>query len=286
MWPPQVWYRPYPSSQGAGHQPYMYTEYNPPYEWQMPQMPPQMPPQMHPAYTQQQHHQQHQQHQQPHYRPRAEMPEPDVMLSGEVRIARGFNSLVKCMLRKMTRSLAQSPVEMSVVPFAAFEAIATQPSSSRAREADREDAESALDIRGSAPSVLAFPVHVPTSIEDALTKQMEFVDWMITQSATNVHHSHHASFHAALLVVRGELRFTRLVHRHAAGASLYNGDKELQPVPDFDSALAGLDHCTEYVTARRDNPLTEKDRGKKALAEAFLKAITELKQKLEQAGPS
>ena len=217
----------------------MYTEYNPPYEWQMPQMPPQMPPQMHPAYTQQQPH--HQQHQQPHYRPRVEMPEPDVMLSGEVRIARGFNSLVKCMLRKMTRSLAQSPVEMSVVPFAAFEAIATQPSSSRAREADREDAESALDIRGSAPSVLAFPVHVPTSIDDALTKQMEFVDWMITQSATNVHHSHHASFHAALLVVRGELRFTRLVHRHAAGASLYNGDKELQPVPDFDSALAGLD---------------------------------------------
>jgi hypothetical protein len=206
-----------------------------------------------------------------------EMPEPDVMLSGEVRIARGFNSLVKCMLRKMTRSLAQSPVEMSVVPFAAFEAIATQPSSSRAREADREDAESALDIRGSAPSVLAFPVQVPTSIEDALTRQMEFVDWMLTQSATNVHHSHHAAFNAALLVVRGELRFTRLVHRHQAGSSVY-GDKELQPSPDFESALAGLEHCAAYVTARNID-----EKGKKA---DMVKAIADLKQKLTTAGPS
>lgn len=277
MWPPQVWYRPYPSSQGAGHQPYMYTEYNPPYEWQMQQMPPQMPP-MHPAYAQQQHPHHHQ-HQQQHYRPRAEMPEPDVLLSGEVRIARGFNSLVKCMLRKMTRSLAQSPVEMSVVPFAAFEAIATQPSSSRAREADREDAESALDIRGSAPSVIAFPVQVPTSIEDALTRQMEFVDWMLAQSATNVHHSHHASFNAALLVVRGELRFTRLVHRHQTGNSLY-GDKELQPMPDFESALAGLDHCAAYVTARSD---TEPVKTKKP---GFLKTIADLRQKLMEAGIS
>jgi hypothetical protein len=208
------------------------------------------------------------------------MPEPDALLSGEVRIARGFNGLVKCMLRKMTRSLAQSPVEMSVVPFAAFEAIAAHPSSSRAREADREDAVSSLDIRGSAPSVLAFPVQLPTSIDDALTRQMEFVDWMLTQSATNVHHSHHASFNAALLVVRGELRFTRLVHRHqTAGGSLY-ADKELQPLPDIDSALAGLDHCSAYAARIQ----TEADRTKKGTAEALVKSIAELKNKLVALG--
>ena len=243
-----MWYRPYTPTQGAGPSPYMYTEYTP-YEW--PQMPPPMPPMppMHRAYAQQPHHQQQQQQHPSQYRhPHVEMPDPEVALSAEVRIARGFHALVKCMLRKMTRSLAQSPVDMCVVPFAAFEPL-TQLTPSKARDGERADMEAAADIRGAAPSVIEFQVELPISIEDALTKQIGFVDWMITQSATNVHHSHHAAFTAALSVMRAELRFTRLVHRHQTGTfeSIY-GDNELQPLPGFASAFAGLEHCATHLS--------------------------------------
>jgi hypothetical protein len=170
----------------------------------------------------------------------------------------------------MTRSLAQSPVEMSVVPFAAFEPL-TQLTPSKARDGERADTEAAADIRGAAPSVIEFQVELPISIEDALTKQIGFVDWMITQSATNVHHSHHAAFTAALSVMRAELRFTRLVHRHQTGTSesIY-GDNELQPLPGFASAFAGLEHCAAYLRDLKQEP---KQQQQKQAAEHKKKAL-------------
>ena len=268
-----MWYRPYAPTQGAGPSPYMYTEYTP-YEW--PQMPPPMPPMppMHRAYAQQQ-----QQHPSQYRHPHVEMPDPEVALSAEVRIARGFHALVKCMLRKMTRSLAQSPVDMCVVPFAAFEPL-TQLTPSKARDGERADMEAAADIRGAAPSVIEFQVELPISIEDALTKQIGFVDWMITQSATNVHHSHHAAFTAALSVMRAELRFTRLVHRHQTGTSesIY-GDNELQPIPGFASAFAGLEHCAAYLSNLKVEPKTRQaaELKKKAAEAAVQQAIVAMR---------
>lgn len=270
-----MWYRPYTPTQGAGPSPYMYTEYTP-YEW--PQMPPPMPPMppMHRAYAQQPHHQQQQQHPSQYRHPHVEMPDPEVALSAEVRIARGFHALVKCMLRKMTRSLAQSPVDMCVVPFAAFEPL-TQLTPSKARDGERADMEAAADIRGAAPSVIEFQVELPISIEDALTKQIGFVDWMITQSATNVHHSHHAAFTAALSVMRAELRFTRLVHRHQTGTSesIY-GDNELQPLPGFASAFAGLEHCAAYLSHLKVD--TKKPDHKKKAADTVQAAISAMRE--------
>jgi hypothetical protein len=58
-------------------------------------------------------------------------------------------------------------------------------------------------------------------------------------------------------------------------------DKELQPLPDIDSALAGLDHCSAYATARIQN---DTDRAKKGTAEALVKSIAELKSKLTTLG--
>lgn len=184
-----------------------------PYEWQPMPMP--MPPRR-ATYT--------------------EEPRADVEESAEAAVAKAFSTLVDTMTVQMGRSLARVPIHDQIVPFAALSG----------------SAETAA-VRGSAPAPMPFTVKIPLSVEAALTDQIAFLEWMITQSATNIHHRQHAAFHAALRMARASARFTRLMYRQAGGVGSVYEDPELQPLPDRAAALAAYEHLARFVESEKKN---------------------------------
>ena len=217
---------------------YMYTEH--PYEWAP--MPPPMPAPMPPPMP-------------PRRATYAEETRADVEESAEAAVAKAFATLVDAMTVQMGRSLARTPVHDRIVPFAALSSSADTAA-----------------VRGSAPSPMSFKVKVPLSVDEALTDQIAFLEWMITQSATNIHHRQHAAFHAALRMARAAARFTRLMYRQAGGVGSAYQDPELRPVPDRAAALSAYEHITRFVQAERD--ASQSDRAYKAALDAIDRDVT------------
>ena len=163
-----------------------------------------------------------------------EEPRADVEESAEAAVAKAFSTLVDTMTVQMGRSLARVPIHDQIVPFAALSG----------------SAETAA-VRGSAPAPMPFTVKIPLSVEAALTDQIAFLEWMLTQSATNIHHRQHAAFHAALRMARASARFTRLMYRQAGGVGSVYEDPELQPISDRAAALAAYEHLARFLDAEK-----------------------------------
>ena len=180
----------------------------------------------------------------------AEGPRADVEESAEAAVAKAFATLVDAMTVQMGRSLARTPVHDRIAPFAALSSSADTAA-----------------VRGSAPSPMSFRVTVPLSVDEALTGQIAFLEWMLTQSATNIHHRQHAAFHAALRMARASARFTRLMYRQAGGVGSVYEDPELQPITDRAAALAAYEHLVHYMKQTDGVPQSEKSMRAEALKE-------------------
>ena len=224
---------------------YMYTEH--PYEWapMPPPMPAPMPAPMPPRRAYEERRATY-----------ADEPRADVEESAEAAVAKAFATLVDAMTVQMGRSLARTPVHDRIVPFAALSSSADTAA-----------------VRGSAPSPMSFKVKVPLSVEEALTDQIAFLEWMITQSATNIHHRQHAAFHAALRMARAAARFTRLMYRQAGGVGSAYQDPELRPVPDRAAAFHAYEHITRFVNAEKN--ASPSDRGYKTALDAINRDVTD-----------